>query len=474
MRRGPVIALCLALSHACALAAAPTLGDDTDAGAAASPAQRPALRSNRWQEDWSALADPRLRSEPLDALKYIPLGADPHRYLSLGLNLRERLESNNTYAFGTSGWRADSYLLQRLQVHADLRLDEQVQLFTQLEDVRAPGKVRTTPSDQNRLDLRQAFVAVVGHAGEGVYKVRVGRQEMGFDVQRFVSVRDGPNVRQAFDAIWADWEYRRWRIIGFVSQPVQYRSEEWFDDYSNGDLSYGGLRFERQQVGPGDLAAYYSRFRQDRAEYPSVSGNERRDNFDVRYFGVTGNADWDIELMGQTGYVGVADVRAWALGSRLGYTFAGAAWKPRAGVQIDAASGDRDAGDRRLQTFNPLFPNGQYFTLAGYTGYVNLIHFKPSLTLRPRRAWTLTGAFGLQWRQTSADAIYIQPSNAVPGSAGEGGRWTGWYQQARAEYAINTHLSSAVELVHFQIGGALRRAGGDNANYANLELKFAW
>ena len=40
--------------------------------------ERPAIKLNRWQEDWSVLADPRLRTEPFDNLKYIPLNrADP-------------------------------------------------------------------------------------------------------------------------------------------------------------------------------------------------------------------------------------------------------------------------------------------------------------------------------------------------------------------------------------------------------------
>jgi hypothetical protein len=38
------------------------------------PAKRPAIMSNRWQEDWSALANPALRTQPFDVLKYIPLG----------------------------------------------------------------------------------------------------------------------------------------------------------------------------------------------------------------------------------------------------------------------------------------------------------------------------------------------------------------------------------------------------------------
>ncbi len=41
------------------------------------PATRPAILNNRWQEDWSALADPALRTEPLDSLKYIRWQALP-------------------------------------------------------------------------------------------------------------------------------------------------------------------------------------------------------------------------------------------------------------------------------------------------------------------------------------------------------------------------------------------------------------
>jgi hypothetical protein len=66
--------------------------DAADAGAAAAPqciAERPsALSLNRWQEDWSALANPCVPRKPSDAPKYITLGSDPSTYLSLGANLR--------------------------------------------------------------------------------------------------------------------------------------------------------------------------------------------------------------------------------------------------------------------------------------------------------------------------------------------------------------------------------------------------
>jgi hypothetical protein len=47
--------------------------------------QRPKILPNRWQENWSALADPRIKRERFDNLKFIPLSNDdPGTYLSLG------------------------------------------------------------------------------------------------------------------------------------------------------------------------------------------------------------------------------------------------------------------------------------------------------------------------------------------------------------------------------------------------------
>jgi hypothetical protein len=470
--RGLIIAA-IGLLAAAGLSSPAVAGDDEAAGT--DPPARPAIKFNRWQEDWSVLADPRLQTGFLDWLKYIPLSSsDPNSYLSFGQTVRERFEFNNAPFFGVGNNKGDSYLLDRIQWHADLRPNAHWQLFAELEDVRAFWKAVITPVDENPLDLRMAFVAYTVPLAGGEFKIRVGRQQMAFDLQRFVSIRDGPNVQQAYDAVWLDWERDPWRVITFWSQPVQYRHAHPFDDFSSQDFQYGGVRAERKNVGPGDLSAYYSRFQMDNAKYLDASGDEGRNSFDVRYAGESNGFDWDLEFMGQTGHVGNKSIRAWAFGSRSGYTLSGIRWTPRLGFQIDAASGDQHPRDDTLGTFNPLFPNGYYFTLSGYTGYVNLIHVKPSLTVRPIGSLTLMGAVGLQWRQTTADAVYVQPNNPVNGTAGMPGHWTGAYFQVRADWAITPGLTGAIEAVNFQVGDAIRRAGGRNANYVSVQLLYAW
>ncbi|WP_322095389.1 alginate export family protein [Paraburkholderia bannensis] len=449
----------------------------TDAQTAAQPAacsaKRPVVMFNRWQEDWSVLANPCVPRAPLDGLKYMPLGGDPSSYLSLGANLRERIESNNAPLFGIGSAQSDTYLIQRVEVNADAHLGQHWQFFVQLEDARAFGKNSVTPVDKNPLDIEQAFVTYTGALGSGTVKVRIGRQEMAFDLQRFISVRDGPNVRQAFDAVWADYEYDKWRFIAYATQPVQYRDVSTFDDVSNRDLTFSGVRFERQSVGPGDLSGYWSRYNRSNARFLDASGPERRDVWDLRYTGTHERFDWDVEGMLQTGTVGNSTIGAWAIGSIAGYKL-DLPWAPRIGLQVDAASGDRHPGDGRVGTFNPLFPNGYYFTLAGYTGYSNLIHVKPSITLKPSANLALLGALGFQWRETTGDAVYQQGSQVVPGTAGKGRLWTGMYVQLRADWTIAANLIGSIEAVHFQVGNTIRQAGGHNADYAGVELKYGW
>ncbi|MFK4727329.1 hypothetical protein ABIE89_008429 [Bradyrhizobium niftali] len=437
-------------------------------------AMRPEIRTNRWQEDWSALANPALRTEPLDAIKYIPaMPGDPKTYLSLGMTLRERFESVNASAFGIGGSKSDNYLIQRLQFHLDFRFAEHWQLFLQGEDDRAFGKNVVSPVDQDPLDLRLAFLAYVNATQAGTFKARVGRQDFDFDLQRFVSSRDGPNVRQSFDAVWGDWESGPWRFIGFLSQPVQYFLDHPLDDTSNSHFRFHTLRVERQVLGTNELSAYYSFYQKDNVRFLDATGDEKRNVFDVRFAGKLNQVDWDLEAMGQTGVIGGKDIRAWAVGARTGYTFAQLGWQPRVGLQLDAASGDHQPRDNVLGTFNPLFPNGYYFTLAGFTGYVNLFHVKPSLTVKPTSNLSVMGALGFQWRETTADAIYVQPSIPVAGTAGRGSPWSGAYAQLRVDYQFDAHLKGALEAVHYKIGDTIRQAGGHDSDYLGLELKYS-
>lgn len=440
-----------------------------------SVARRPSIMFYRWQENWSVLANPKVPREPGDALKYIRLSAaDPLRYLSFGLTLRERFESNDAPMFGTTGIGHESYLLHRLELHLDAHLTDRTRIFVQFENALAPGLAHKTPVDSNRADIRLALIDTWGRLWGGIYKVRIGRQEMAFDLQRFISVRDGPNVRQAYDAVWGDYEYGPWRLTGFWSQPVQYPNGGAFDDFSNRHLRYGGVRLQRKFAPHSLLSVTFSEYRNDFESFPSGSGRERRTNWDVHYTGSADGFDWDAEGMWQSGHLGGRTVRAWALGTLGGYTFDGVWWHPRFGLQFDAASGDHNLGNNSVGTFNPMFPNGEYLTLSGYFGYVNFYHVKMSATVHPDAKLTFLLAGGGVWRNSIADAVYAQPDIPIPGTAGRPGRFTGDYIQGRMDWAISRSLSAAIEADHFNVSSVIRRAGGHDSDYLGVQMRWGW
>jgi hypothetical protein len=449
-------------------AAAQTQGTSSDGS---DTPQRPVIQDQRWEENWSVLADPALQTEPLDALKYIPLSPDGQVWLSLGANARERMESFSNPNYGTPGQKSNTYLLDRTEVDADLRIYGW-QAFVQLQDDRAPGKSPLTPADADELDLEEAFLAHVGQVGDGVLKVRVGRQEFAFDQQRFVSDRDGPNVRQAYDAVWVDYEISKWRIITFASDPVQYRNTALFDDYSGRSLQLDGFRVERRDVGPGNLAIYYLRYKRDDAQFIGASGTEHRNAFDAHYAGQDGPVDFDIEAMIQQGSVGNRPVLAWAFGERSGYRL-DAPWSPELALQIDAASGNTSSHGT-FGTFNPLFLNASYFSLANVTTYVNLIHVKPMISAVPAKGWMLEAALGFQWRETTNDAVYTVPMQPVANTAGHGSLWTGTYLQLDVSKQINANVSVSAEFVQFEAGDSIRAAGGHNVTYGEVQVSLAW
>jgi Alginate export len=469
---------CVPLMAAIAFSLLPTLAQaqESDATGATVPT-RPAILANRWEEDWSVLADPRVPREPFDNLKYIPLSLyDPKTYLSLGADFRERFEGNDAENFGTTPHSKNDYLISRTEAYADLHIADQVQIFTQIQSDFAPWKTTIASPDQDVLGVEQAFATVTEPVGDGTLRLRFGRQQMNFDFQRFVSDRDGPNVRQSFDAAWGEYQDGPWKFITFYSHPVEIpdKGEPAFVDYSSGANTFSVVRAQRELFGWATLSGYYARYTQDDAKYLSVSGNERRDAFDIRFAGIANGFDGDLEVMAQSGYIGNDDIRAWAVGSLSGYTFANIVWTPRLGFQFDAASGDRNPKDGVLQTFNPLFPNGFYFSLAGYTGYANLIHVKPSLTLNPTSSVKLTLAIAAQWRETTADAVYVQGAIPVAGTAGMPGSYTGTYGQARIDWAVTPHSSVAVEAVRFDVSDVIRRAGGRDSDYIGVQLAEGW
>ena len=109
------------------------------------------------------------------------------------------------------------------------------------------------------------------------------------------------------------------------------------------------------------LSAYYLGLEKDPAVLPQGLGVQRRHTLGPRSWATSTTWDANVEGIVQWGRFGSASIRAGALSLDIGRTWR-RRWQPRLGLRSDVASGDRDAFDRQLNTFDPLFPSATAYS----------------------------------------------------------------------------------------------------------------
>jgi opacity protein-like surface antigen len=398
----------------------------------------------------------------LDVLRYIPVGGDA--YLTLGGEARLRIDAMDAPRFGVAGEQADTYGLVRGLFSADLHLNDRVRIYGELGLHRDVDKTDAPAStDRNGLDTQVAFVDVTPDADRS-WRLRLGRQELMFSpTQRFVSVREGPNIRQSFDGLRVTRQTEGLRLDAFYVTPVTIAHGA-FNDPSNRAQHFYGVYAASRMATDFSLDVYALALDRDGARFGAVTGDERRRSLGARLAGRLGAADFEAEGIVQRGAFAGRKIRAWAGSIGGGYTLA-APWKPRIGLRLDAGSGDKDPNDGRLQTFNPLFPKGAYFNESGLTSWSNLIAIRPSLGLSPTKAIALEISYLDRARQTGGDAVYLQPSMVLPGSLASRAKAVGRALQADASWQATRNIKLQVQALRQEVDAAVKAAGGRDGDF---------
>ncbi|MDR6624425.1 alginate export family protein [Caulobacter segnis] len=432
-------------------------------GALQAAAQPPAFKLIRADEDYGYLRDKDRTG--LDPLRYIPVGTDG--YLSLGGEARLRFDTMDAPRFGVGGAQADSFALARGLVSADLHLNPVVRVYGELGLHRDLGK-REAPAvtDRDGLDAQVLFTDIVPSRA---WRLRLGRQELSFNAtQRFVSVREGPNVRQSFDGARLTYAAKGAKLEAFYAHPIAIEPGALNDSHNAGQAFWGVYA-----TLPGGLDVYSLNLDRDRVRFGAVTGDERRRSLGARFAGNTGAIDYEVEAMAQRGRFAGQDIRAWGGGAGAGYTFA-APWKPRLSVRRDLGSGDHDPTDGKLATFNPLFPKGAYFSEAGLVSWSNLSAWRIGLDATPTRAVTAALSHTDRRRQARPDAIYLQPYAVLVGAGSAMAKGVSRDWQVDVAWQVNRNVKLSVEAVHSAVGAAVEAAGGHDVDFAMaiVQLRF--
>ena len=444
--------------------------------------ERPAFKSLRYDEGYSFLADPARRTEWLDSLKYFPIANGRAGYLSIGGEIRERFETYENEFFRTDSDADSAYLLQRYLLHVDYHATEWLRVFGQfqssLEDGRPAGP---RPTDEDTIDLHQLFLDLAWQP----VTFRFGRQEMAYGSERLISVREGPNNRRSFDAARILYRHLSFSIDAFFSSPVEVDPGA-FDDQNIDDVWFWGAYATlpvtdaaanaSSQATPRSVKIdiYYLGLREPGAEFGQDTGDEERHTLGTRFFGKLGRWDMNHEAMYQFGRFGSGDINAWSVATDHGYTLDDLWSKPRLGLKAAIASGDRDPVDADLQTFNPLFPRGTYFTEASLLGPQNFFDIHPSLRLKPAPQWTVDLGADFYWRQSRDDGIYTPGGSVIyPGNSGFA-RFVGTDLSLLVSWQPTRHLTVSTAYTHFFPGQFIRQNKGTDVNFAALWVTLSF
>jgi hypothetical protein len=384
---------------------------------------RPPFLPNTANEDWSALKDPSRRTDFWDWAKYIPLGGND-RFMTLSAEIRYRPEGFRIKGTDTTPTVRDNYLLQRYLFGADVRFGPRARVFTEFQSGIINGKIGATrPTDQNTLDVHQAFLELRRRPGQNKrFNLRIGRQELTIGSSRLISASPGLNTKRSFDGMRLVSGRGSWTVEGAAAVLTDLRRGVFDDDPLEG-VKFWGVAASRSSPRwvKGLLGFYYLGLENRDAQFAQGRGREVRNTLGSSWRGSGRQVDLNYDVILQAGSFNGFAVRAWALSTETGYRFTKTRWTPRIAVRVNSASGDRDAADPRLQSFNPLFPGSSYAGVMGLFGPTNMTDFTPAVTVVLRTGLIVGFERPIYWRTSTGDGLYnVDLKLLVPPTAGTG------------------------------------------------------
>src|SRR6266481_5334692 len=243
----------------------------------------------RQDEDYRYLSNPTCRQDDWDRLKHVPLGANEDSYLTFGGEIREWYEGFRNASWGLGTQDDKGYLLQRLSTYADIHAAPRLRFFVQLTSAIEAGRSGgpRPVTDESKLFFEEGFADVaLSKTSDESAVLRLGRQEFEFGSGRFVDVREGPNVRQAFDGASVKWKTSAWTVDGLATKPV-LNGIGILDAPTNHSSTFWGVYAVHplSAIKGGNIDLYYLGIARKNAAFEKGSENELRHTVGGRLWG---------------------------------------------------------------------------------------------------------------------------------------------------------------------------------------------
>jgi hypothetical protein len=398
----------------------------------------------------------------------------------------EYRENNFDFNDGVDSLTDDSWLLQRARVGIKVQPTDFLTFYIQGQSSfeidsdrpNEPGVLGAEGDDP--IDLRQAYIAV----GPKEFNVTIGRQILSYGDERLIGAFDWNNIGRTFDAVKVRYAPTKdWFLDVFASSVVVPDS----DDFNYSDV-FDGTETGRNQVFYG---AYFSTMALcplgSTTDFYALGLHEEYAVGDTDFATLgtrlkadvtkTGGWDFETEMAAQFGEVKGKDLSAFAGHWGAGYVWTKVAWKPRLFVEYNFATGDSNAADGDVETFQNLFPtNHKFYGYMDAFSWQNIHNPAISFSVQPTKTVKLQLDYHAFWLADTADAWYrANGVTAVRPINKNADNFVGTELDFTATWKATKQLSFLVGYSHFFAGDYLKQTGSkasDDADFAYIQATF--
>ena len=417
----------------------------------------------------------------------------------LCIDIQERLrfearEDNFDFDDGIDSLTDDSWLLQRFRIGVAFKPVDWLKIYAQGQDTEEcfadrpdiPGVMGAEGDDY--FDLRQAYIQL----GPKWVNATLGRQTLAYGDERLIGISEWNNFSRTFDAAKLHYEKAKFSVDLFASTAV-YILRDRFDqsDLFNGsethrDEVFSGIYASTTAVNPLTMDFYALLLDEENPTfvvpgitYPGTSLSIPGTRSDFVTLGARIKADpkklhgWEYEgeFAFQAGQVSDLDLTAFAVHIGGGYNF-NCPWNPRLFAEYNFASGDENATDGDIETFQNLFPsNHKFYGYMDFFSWQNLNNPELSFRVKPSKQTSIQLDGHGFWLANTNDAWYrangttrVRP--ITPGAS----NYVGSEIDLTATYQPIKFLTLQAGYSHFFAGDYLSASGpSDDADFGYVQ-----
>ena len=351
-------------------------------------------------------------------------------------------------------------------------------------------------------DLRQGYFQIANY-DECPWGLKIGRQVLSYGDERLVGGFDWSNYARTFDAAKLTFQGHGFSIDAFSSTPVVItRSQCDQSDLFNGteahrELVFSGVYLTIDPLPFGTLDFYSFLLDQPRGNVANAQGllatpvttGSLAAHSDFVTLGTRIKGDpkklkgWEYsgEFAYQVGTVRGESLSAFAATAGFGYNFDRRLAIPRLYAEYNFASGDDNAADGHINTFQNLFPtNHPFYGIMDEFSWQNMHNAMISAQVSPLKSVTVKVDYNAFWLANTNDVWYrangltaVRPLSAAAGQ--NVSNYAGSEVDLVVTWNATKHLQFQGGYSHFFAGSYLQDTGAhDDANFSYLQATITF